>query len=141
MQPHLGAQGVQAVDQLLFVRPNELVVQLRADQRRGRVAHADQLGARVQLGLGKPQSHFEDEIEQPADKIRVVVKVEHQRVDAPQVGRFRTGAFDPAFDQLVAAHLFFQQTHAAHAIQHPALGTRVRNLQPIQDALVIQAAH
>ena len=50
VQPHFRAHRVQAVDQLLFVGADELVVDLRADQRGGGVAHADQVHARIDLG-------------------------------------------------------------------------------------------
>ncbi len=55
VQPHPRPHRVQAIDQSLLVGANELFINLRADQRRGGVAHADQIDARLDL-RGQTQS-------------------------------------------------------------------------------------
>ncbi len=103
VQPHLGAQAVHALDHALLERPDELLIDVRPDQRGGRIADADQVGAGRHLGGGKVQLHGEHELEQPLHEVGVVVEVEHQVVDAAQVGGLGARAFDPALDQLAFA--------------------------------------
>ena len=62
VQPHPGAQRVQAVDQPLLIGPDELFVDLRADQRSGGVAHADQVGAGFDLRPAELQPHCQRRI-------------------------------------------------------------------------------
>ena len=109
VQPHARAHRVQFVDQSLFVRPDELPIELRADQRCGRVTHADQVDTGLDLGPGKTDPQLQREFEQLPDKIRIVEEIHHQRVDPAQVRRFRAGALDPAFDQLAVPHLLAEQ--------------------------------
>ncbi len=49
VEPHAGAERVQAVHHLLLVGPDEFIVEARTNERRGGVADADQLGARQDL--------------------------------------------------------------------------------------------
>ncbi len=89
MESHAAAHLVNRGDHLHLVRENELFVNLRADERGGGIAHAEDVDPGIDLGLGKRQLHLDDEIEQVANELRIVVEIEHQVVDAPQVGRLR----------------------------------------------------
>ena len=55
-----------------------------------------------------------------------------------QVGRLGAGAFDPAFDELVAADALLEQRHRLDAVVHPAAAQRVGDLQLGQLGLVGQ---
>jgi hypothetical protein len=46
-------------------------------ERRGRVADADQIAARVDLGLGEFEPQLKDELEQVLDELRIVEEVDH----------------------------------------------------------------
>ena len=129
VQAHPGAHGVQPLDHPLLVGQDELLVDLRADQRRGRIADADQVHARLDLGLGEAEFHLQHELEQVADELRVVVEIQHQAVDAAQVGGLGAGAFDPAFDQQLAADLLAQQGRRLDAVVHPPAAERIGHLQ------------
>ncbi len=125
VQPHLRPHCVQAGDQPPLEGEHELLVDRRADQRRRGVAHADQLRPGVDLRPGELQLHRHGEAEQIADEGRIVEEVGHQAVDAPQVGGFGAGAFDPALDQFLAADPLVQHRDGLHAVEHAAGGQRI----------------
>ncbi len=118
VQPHARAHRMQFVDQSFFVRPDELPIELRTDQRCGRIAHADQVHTGLDLGPRKSDAHLQREFEQLAHEIGIVEEVHHQRVDAAQVGRFGARALDPAFNQLAVPHPLAEQSRR-HARDRP----------------------
>ena len=138
MQPHPGAHSVQAIDQPLLVGPDELFVDLRADQRRGRIAHADQVRAGFHLHPAELQPQGQDEFEQVADEGRIVKKVGHQAIDAAQVGGLGAGPLDPALDEFLAADTLAEEGRGLHAIVHPPAAQRIGHFEPAEHALVDQ---
>ena len=56
--------ALHAGDQPRLAGLDELAVDPRTDERGGRVADADEVGARVDLGAREPQLHLDDEVEQ-----------------------------------------------------------------------------
>src|SRR4051794_13277511 len=87
VQARAAAHFMNAVDQLLFVRPDKLPVQLRTDQGGRSVPNADNIGARPDLFTGKAELHLDDKRKEIPDETWVVVKIHHDRVDATQIGR------------------------------------------------------
>jgi hypothetical protein len=104
--------------QLALQGLDEFEVELRPDQRAGGVAHADQVGAGLHLRAGEAQRHGDDEGQQVADKGRVVEEIQHEGVEAAQIGAHGAGAFYPPLDQLLAAHALAKQAHGLHAVAH-----------------------
>ena len=135
VQPHLHPQGVQGVDQPPLIGQHELLVDLRAHQRRRGVAHAHQVRPRGHLGRGETGLHVEDELEQVADEGRIVEEIGHQAVDAAEVGGLGAGTLDPALDDPLAADPLVQEGHRLHPVVHPAAAQRVGHFQAPSTAL------
>ena len=123
-----------AATSFCLVGQDELVVELRADQRGRGVADADQVGARLDLGPGEGDLHRHDELEQLVHEVRVVVEVEHQGVQAAEVGRHGTRAFHPALDDERSARLLLQQRDGLDPVAHPARGGHVGQLERLAAA-------
>ena len=86
--------------------------------------------------LRKTHSHFEDKIEKVAHKHRIVIEIEHERVDAAQIRRRAAGAFHPAFYNLVVAHALLQQSDGLDAIVHAPSAQGIGDLQLRQRFLI-----
>ena len=134
----LAAHRVQAVDQLPLEGQDELLVDLRADQRGGGVAHADQVRAASTWARANPSSIATTKPNRSRTNARIVEEIGHQAVDAPQVGGLGAGAFDPALDQFLAADALAQQRGRLDAVVHPPAAERIGDLQPREHALVGQ---
>ena len=76
------------------ISEHELLVDLRTDQRSRRVADPDQLRPFRNLGGGEAQFQPEHKVEQAPHKNGIVVEIEHQVVDSPQVGALRAGTLN-----------------------------------------------
>ena len=83
----------------------------------------------VDLGLGEPGLHLEDELEQVADERRIVEEVGHQAVDAAEVGGLGAGALDPALDDPLAADPLAEEGGRLDAVVHAAAAERVGHFQ------------
>ena len=134
----LAPSAVYAVDHALLVGPDELLIDLRPDQRGGCIADADQVSARRYLRCGELQFQRQHEVEQPLDKVRVIVEVQHQVVDAAQVGSLGAGAFDPALDQLALAAALLQSSDHGQAVSHATMRLDSRLVQVVQQLLLPQ---
>ena len=132
------AERLHLADKQLLGGVDEALVELGPDERGGRVADADQGRAGRHLGFGKLEFHVADEGEQVADERLIVVKVEHEGVDATKVGGLGAGALDPAFDNLVAADGSGELFDSEDAIVHSP-GVRVGVLEMQQGGLVEEA--
>ncbi|MPN52288.1 hypothetical protein SDC9_199944 [bioreactor metagenome] len=124
MKPDPSAQRVNSIHQSLFVRPDEFLINSRANQRGGGITHADNVCPGADLFCREPKLHLHDKLEQIADESRVVEEIGHQRIDSAQIRCFSDGAFHPAFNDLFRADLLFEQFQCLNAIVHPSATER-----------------
>jgi hypothetical protein len=59
----------------------------------------------------------------------IIEKIEHERVDAAQIGGFGAGAFDPAFDEQLAADALAEKLDGLDAIVHSAAAEGIGDFQ------------
>ncbi len=138
VQAHLRTHRVQAVHQPLVPVPNQIPVDPWAGQRRRRIAHADQISARLHLGAGEAQTQLQHEIEEVPHEGRIVVKVQHERVDPAQIGRRATRTLHPALNHLRRPDGPLQLPDRLQAVPHGRRRFRVRTNHPAQLTLLAQ---
>jgi hypothetical protein len=124
-----GAEGVEAVDEFFFEGPDEFLVDAGTDEGSGGVADADEIDAGVDLSFGEAEFHLDDEFEEVSDEGGIVEEIEHEGIDAAEVGCFGAGTFDPAFDDFVVGDALAQEGNGFDAVVHPAAAERVWDIQ------------
>src|SRR5215469_8686935 len=107
MEPDSSSEILNTFNQLFLVRPNKLLVNLRPHERRGGISDSHNVRAGVYLFPRKPKLHFNHESEQVPDEYRVVIEIQHDRINPPQVGRLSNWSLYPTFDNHVSANSFF----------------------------------
>ncbi|OPZ07899.1 MAG: hypothetical protein BWZ10_02749 [candidate division BRC1 bacterium ADurb.BinA364] len=138
MQTRERAHRANLAGKARFQRPDEFAIEHRPDQRGGGVAQADQIRSGLDLRPCELQFHFEDKRKQIAHELRIVVEIQHQIVDSPQIGALGARPFDPAFDQQILANPLAQQRHALNSVVHAPASKRIGALQRKQSFLIRQ---
>ena len=67
---------------------------------------------------GEAEFQVDDEGEEVADKSGVIEEIEHDGIDAAEVGGLGHGTFDPAFDELLAAEALAEEVQGVDAVVH-----------------------
>ena len=94
------AQRAYGRDEPLFKRQYILRVELWPNQRSRRIPYPNQRGSRCYLLAREFNFHANDEIEKRFHKRRVVEEIEHECIEATQVGAHGARPFHPPFDNV-----------------------------------------
>ena len=120
MEADQAAHLVDGGDHLFFHGEDELAVEIGADEGSGGITKADEVGPGLELVAGEGDFHVENEGEEVADELFIIVEIEHEVVDATEISRLGAGTFDPAFDDVGLADGGGKQFDALDAIGHAA---------------------
>ena len=93
------AARMDPVDELLLEGQDELSIDARANQRCRRISNGDQVRSSVDLGSREPKFHLDRKLEEIPHEGGIVVEVEHQLIDAPEIRALGGGPLRPAFDE------------------------------------------
>lgn len=124
-----GAEGMETVDEFFFIGPDKLFVEFGPNEGCGGIPDADEVDAGIDLNFGEAKFQIDYEFEQIAHECRIIVEIEHEGVDAAQIGAFGTGTFDPTLDDQISADPFAEQSDGLNPIVHPAAAEWIRRTQ------------
>lgn len=136
VQAEPGAGLMQPIHQPLLEGPDEFIVEARADEGGGGIADADEISAGLHLRAAEGDGELQREFEKVPDEGGVVVKIEHQAVDAAQIRGCAAGAFHPAFDDALRSGAGAQLGEGEQAVTHVRGRGRIGHAKAGKDRLV-----
>jgi len=104
-------------------------VEGRGQERGCGIPNANNVGPRADLSSREGDLQIRDPVHQVIDEAGVILGVEHEVGETPQVGGLGDGTLDPAVHLDLAPQGVGQVAHGENPIDHPWSGLRLHRLK------------